>query len=220
MDLDLKAPKRNVIVRIMLDNKERYQLTEDIEILIQKGFDFNRRIDAASFGVCIDDADNEIPKGAEILIHHNASDPSYFIHDLSSEGKNVFSIPNDMCFVYRVNGGEWQPCKDFIISERIFQPYNGVIHGVEHNQLKKHLWVVKGNIEDAPTIENKAVFSGQHNDYEIIFHDKGREASLIRSRKRDIFAIDDSITEKVKLGELLVGKNHKDARIWQANLQT
>jgi len=102
----MKALKGNVIIKINTKQKWKYALTEDIELYIEKGFDFNKRQDMPSRAEVIDG--EGLPAGAEILIHHNATGDSYevpYIHEFLTEEEieedyKIYSIPMDMCFAY------------------------------------------------------------------------------------------------------------------------
>lgn len=207
--MNLKAVERNYLVRMIMDNKEKYKLTDDIEIEIQRGYEFNRRLDACSFAIIIDG--EGLPTGAEALVHHNAGTPSFQVPNLKNEGQDVYSIPTDFLFCYREEGKDWMPAKDFLITKRIFKKYEGALFGIEPEQVSQRLYIEKG-VYPNYEVEGKVCVVTKHSDYEIIFHDNGKEKSLVRTRTRELIAIDKNLTDEVKNGNLLIGNNLKDVK--------
>jgi hypothetical protein len=61
--------------------------------------------------------------------------------------------------------------------------------------------------------EGQALVTLVNCDYEIVFHNtENREERLIRTRHREVLATDEGLLEKIKSGELLVGRSPKDAK--------
>lgn len=210
----LKAPSRNVLIKIQLDNKEIYIFDNGNQLVISKGFDFNRRKDSPSFAKVVD-GDN-IPKGAVCLIHHNASHDSFKVFGVKDdEGKtinNLFSVAEDMVYMYKEEGKDWMPYKDFLITYRIFKPYLGILTGIEPEQVKQRLYIRKGNIPNYE-VDGKVLFVTPFSDYECIFHENGKETSVIRTRSREVLGIDLDLTRRVLKGEYLIGNNLQTAKI-------
>lgn len=211
--MKLKAPVRNVLVRMQLDNKEKYKFANGMEIQIMKGFDFNKRIDSPSIGEVVDGI---IPTGAMCLLHHNSSHDSFKVFGYKNEAgkliENLYSVAEDMVFCYKENGKEWQPMKDFLITLRIFKPYEGVLTGIEPKQIIQRLYCLSGKVSDYK-VEGKAIIVTKHSDYEIIFHQDGKPSSIIRTRLRECLGIDYDLTNEIKNGKLLIGNNLEDAKI-------
>jgi len=205
--------KGKVIVKINFKQKEKYQLTEGVTIEWQRGYNFNLREDRAASGYVIDG--EGLPVGAYVLTNYLATEPSYEITNqtiLTDEEKEigfkVVSIPQDMVFCYLENG-EWQPYFEYLITTRIFKEYKGVLVGIENEQIKNRLYVIKGEIEWDGVKEDlagKVCIVTEFSDYQIIFHDTdSKEQSVIRTRDREVLAVDNTLTKDVQNGELLIG---------------
>lgn len=224
-----KALRGQVLFKVDTRQKETLSLTDDITISISKGYDFNLRVERSSRGICIDG--EGIPEGADICFHHNATDATFQVppqHFLTQEevlaGWGVYNADCDSVFIYRVNG-VWHPYKNFLITSRIFKKYVGAMVGVPTEQIKNRLYVVSGtdrieqNIsakeykEPINDLSGKVIVVTENSDYQIIFHDTdNKEYSVIRTRAREVLAIDNELTERVNNGEYLVGITEKDAQ--------
>ena len=207
----MKAIKTNIIIRMNVRQKEWYQLAEGVVIEWQRTYNFNLREDRASYGYAVDGGN--VPSGAPILCHHLSTEPSYLIENdtiLSEverkEGFRIFSIPIDMCFAY-LKDDEWIPCKDFLITERLYVPYKGKLEGIGNQLVKNRMFVISGYDEWGEVdLSGKCVVSLDNTDYEIIFHrEDNKEYRLIRSRSREIIAVDEQLTKDLKKGKYLKG---------------
>jgi hypothetical protein len=211
--MNIKATERNVIVKIELDNKEKYRFSNGTEIIIQKGFDYNLRQDAPSLAEIVDGDD--LPSGSLCLVHHNASHPTFNIPNIfdeeGNEIKNLYSISTDMVFCYKEENKNWHPTKEFLITLRLYKEYKGFLVGIEPEQIPQMLYVVSGKVNGID-LSGKVVITSKFSDYEIIFHEDGRETSLVRTRVREIFGINNELTEQVMNGEILIGSNLKKAK--------
>ena len=126
--MKVKSINGKILIKMNIKQKEKFALTRDINIEIQKGFNFNLREDRASFGYILDG--NKMTKGAACLVHHLSIEPTYevpYIHYFLDDadikaGFKVYNIPVDMCFCYREGYADWQPCENFLITQRIFTP--------------------------------------------------------------------------------------------------
>jgi hypothetical protein len=214
----MKALRGKILVKMDTRQKEKYSLTKDITIKIDRGFNFNRREDYPSRAEVIDG--DGLPPGAPCLLHHNAIEKTYEIAGIVTEeermeGIKVFSIPVDMCFCYFEND-EWVPCKNFLITSRIFKPYKGSLVGIDPEQIKNRMYVVKGLDEwdgETKDLAGKVLVTLVNCDYQIIWHSKeNREETLIRTRHREIIAIDEALTKEVHKGKYIVGVTHQTAK--------
>lgn len=216
--MKIKSPKGRIVIKIDTKQKEKYALTNDVTIHIDRGYNFNRREDYPSRAEVIN-CEN-IPEGTTCLVHHNATEPTYHVEaeqiltiEEKEQGYKILSIPEDMLFCYFEND-EWQPYKNFLITQRIFKPYKGGLIGIEHEQVKNRLYVVKGMVEEKD-LSGKVCLVTDNSDYEIIFHNKdNRPESLIRTREREILGVDHITLDKIKKGELLVGLNQSSAKLF------
>lgn len=164
-----------------------------------------------------------IPKGSEILVHHNAMQDTYRIfnykqiggEDAASEVK-YYSIPEGFCFIWKDENNTWQPIKPFETALRIFIPYKGFIQGIDHTKIADTLFVTSGELN------GKAVKTLKSCDYCITFKDiNGKDGRVIRFRpygdereKRDeeAIAIIHEITDKILSDEYLIGIDISDAK--------
>jgi hypothetical protein len=215
----MKAIRGKVLVRIDTKQKERYALEGGPTIIIEKGYNFNLREDRASMGEVVHAYD--IPTGAMVLIHHNATDKTYSVESndiLTDEeyrnGHRILSIPEDMVFCYNEGSG-WIPCKNFLLTKRIFKPYKGSLVGIQPEQVKNRMYVVSGWDEwdgKKKDLSGEVVVSLVNCDYLVIWHTKeNKEDMLIRTRHREIIGLDSGLKKDIQKGKYLIGNTLKDA---------
>lgn len=191
-------------------------------ISLQRKFDcFDRKYTQPVNAIVIDSA--IIPKGAEVLLHHNATHGTYELPDyIGLDGEHLsgneryFSIPETECYAWRINGSEWNPTPGFEFGLRIFKPYEGGLVGILPKHIKNKLLITSGEYC------GKAVMTKGACDYEVIFQDSnGREGRLIRLRhfekeeaniREEIVAVDYETTENIESGKYLVGLSPSDAK--------
>jgi hypothetical protein len=162
-----------------------------------------------------------IPAGAEILIHHNATHDTYKIFNYqrptaeASSDIQYFSIPIEECFMWREEkSSTWNALNNFITGLRIFEPYNGFLQGIDPSLIKNKIYVTSGGL--AGNVVGTVISS----DYEIIYqNDDGTEGKIIRLRyypegndRNEVISVEHEYTERVKNGELLVGYSISDAK--------
>ena len=210
----LNAVPNRVLVLIDLNGKNWHTFEGGLKIKLARGTDnFDKKYTEPVNAICLDGKD--IPKGAEILIHHNSShdvNRIFNYKNLSSEDTvstvKIYSIPIEECFLWRENKGEWQPTHGFVIAERVFKPYTGMITGIEPTQIKDVLYIKTGELS------GKVVHTLKSSDYPIIFQDNGRENVVIRCRhyeneykheREEVTAINHTFTEQLNEGKLLIG---------------
>ena len=220
----LKAPKGRVIISVDLDYKNSHQLTKDIKIRLERDVEqLNYRIKMPTNATIIY-AEN-IPIGAEVIINHNATHPVNLINDfddfdgdLISSEIAYFSIPETDCYIWRMDGEtEWKPCKNFIIGERVYKKYDGLLEDVKGEELKNYLYVTSEG-----KFKGKIVKTLHAALYQMHFQEKnGRESSLIRCRhfpdeednpREEIIAIDNEKTKLKKEGKIICGLSYDTAK--------
>lgn len=215
------ATWKRIFIVCNLNYKDSHTFEGGETISLQRKFDnFNRRHTQPVNAIVIHS--ENIPKGAEVLCHHNATHGTYEIPDyigldgeFLSGSEKYFSIPETECYAWRISGGKWNPTPGFEFGLRIFSPYTGSLSGMLPKQIKNKLLITSGEYS------GKVVLTKSHCDYEIIFQsENGREERLIRLRhfneaeniREEILGVDNSATKKVELGEYLVGLSPKDAK--------
>jgi hypothetical protein len=235
--MNLKAVENRVIVLIDIEGKNSYRFENGTVIRFERNWDTFDQKHTQPVNATVIDAKN-IPIGAEILVHHNSCHPvnevfnhSFLSGEQIASGIKVFSIPETDCYVWRISepepvkidgkynyyrqGGEWQPLPGFILAERVYEPYRGIIEGIEPKLLKQRLYIKTGELKGNVVITLKAA------DYQITFQDSnGRENRLIRCRhfegdwneREEIIAIDHYNTERLLNGELLIGLESNNAK--------
>lgn len=208
-----------IIVAIDHDKKNWHQFEDGTKIRLERKYDnFNMRY-VNPVNAIVVSAEN-IPEGAEILIHHNSIHDTNRVFDHNQlSGKNeaseikYYSLKEDEAFAWRADTG-WNPLPGYDFALRIFKPYIGILEGIEPTEIKNHLYLLTGDHKEKVGITIK------YCDYEIIFQDlSGREGNLIRirtngddSREPEVIAIHNGYTQQVKNGDLLVGLNKNDAK--------
>lgn len=207
-----KATYQRVFISVNMDFKNSTRLN-GADIKLQRQTDnFDRKYTQPVNAIVIDAAN--IPRGAEILCHHNATHATYEIPDYKgldgeylSGTERYFSIPESECYAWRIGGEDWQPANGYAFGLRIFKPYAGGLVGLLPTQVKNKLYITTGDLK------GKAVLTKAACDYTIIYQNEhGKEAQLIRLRhynkpelREEIIAIDNETTDAIENGELLIG---------------
>lgn len=223
---ELKHVEGRVICSVDLEAKNYHTFSNGIKIRRERQFnELNRRITEPTNAIVISGKD--IPSGVEILIHPNA------VHDVNKifnykrlsgndEASDVkyYAIREADCFAW-LDKDVWKPLKPFETALRVYEPYNGVLQGVQPKQIKDCLYVTSGRLY------GKVVKTVVASDYEIIFQDiTGREGRLIRfrpdgdeknNREPEAIAILNDLTKKVNEGKYLVGISISDAKPLKEN---
>lgn len=220
--MNLEAVNERVIVLVDLNQKNFHTFACGVIIHHERNWDnFDKKHTEQVLGTVIS-ADN-IPTGSLVLFHHNGTHDVNRIHGHSmlsgddiASGMAVFSILENEIYLYRDGFGMWEPTKGFVIAERVFEPYKGVIQNIPHKKLKDTLYIKTGEFA------GKVVRTLKSADYEIIFRSPttGQEQKIIRCRhfeneyneREEIVAIDHTLTERLMKGELMVGTSESDCK--------
>ena len=204
----LKHTYGRVIIAVNLESKNSHTFQNGQKIYIGRQFNNLNRRETHPVNAIVVDAEN-IPAGSEILIHPNSTQDSYKIYNFDDELSDIryYSVPESECYLWK-KYGDWKPLKGYATALRVFIPYNGVIEGIPNEQIKNVLYITSGEFN------GKVVRTLKSCDYEIIFMgEKGVEERRIRCRhyedeyneREEIVGVDESLTEKVINGELLIG---------------
>jgi len=217
----MKHVEGRIVIRIDLNYKKSHKFEDGTVIKLERGWNnLNCREKNETNAIVVSAED--IPTGAELLIHHNASHDSYkiFNHDELS-GKDIasnieyYSIPEEQAFFWRKDSETWNPIKGYATGLRVFKPYKGILHGIEATKVKDTLYVTSGELKGQVCHTLKAA------DYEIIFQDlDGREHRVIRFRHSDTEAIDREeitaishyLTKELEKGNLNIGLTPTDCK--------
>jgi hypothetical protein len=218
--MKLKSPANRVIIKVDLESKNSHTFKDGTKIKLERQYDnFNMRYVKPVNAEVVNAKD--IPEGAEILIHHNATHDTYKIFNYqrptaeASSDVQYFSIPIEECFMWRTEkGSTWNALNNFITGLRIFEPYNGFLQGIEPSLIKNKIYVTSGEL--AGNVVGTVISS----DYEIIYqNDDGTEGKIIRLRyypegndRNEVISVEHEYTERVKSGDLLVGYSISDAK--------
>ena len=218
---DLKCVHNRIIIVIDLDGKNTHKFSDGTEIYLGRRFNNLNRRHTEPVNAYVIDAEN-IPKGAEILIHPNAICDANKINNyenISLEQNNsvrYYSIETISAFLWRIKkGSTWNPVENFATALRVFKPYAGNIAGIRPFLIKNVLYITSGELEGK--IVNTLIAA----DYEIIFQgDNGQEQRLIRCRhyenmkhdREEIIAINYELTEQFNYGKLLIGLDTSDCK--------
>lgn len=216
----VSATWKRIFISVKMDLKESHSFDESTKISLNRDVDnFNKRYVRPINGTVIHSA--IIPKGAEVLIHHNATHDTYRIFDYKEiSGEEIasnlkyFSIPETECYAWRTNS-EWHPCPGFEFGLRVFKPYPGALSGILPKQINNKLYITTGEFK------NKVVITKMASDYEMIFQENnGKEGRLVRLRhftepenlREEIIGVDKDATFRVEHNELLVGLSSSDCK--------
>ena len=195
----------------------------------KKGYNFNLREDRASFGYVLNS--QTIPTGAACLVHHLSIEPTYevpYIHyflteEEIKEGFKVYNVPVDMCYCYRELGGEWTPCENFLITQRVYEPAAKIKGGLilpdnmnQPTRVKGVMYIVKGfDTEGGGKVDlsGHVAITTENCDYQIIWHEEdNKEYSLIRTRNREVMGLNNYLTERVNQKKLFLGLKELDCK--------
>jgi len=223
--MKLIAPSNRVIVKVDLESKNSHTFADGTKIRLERVYDnFNMRYVKPVNAEVINSKD--IPEGAEILIHHNATHDTYKIFNYlrptteASSDIQYFSIPIEECFLWRgKDSSTWNPLNSFITGLRIFKPYTGFMEGIKPELVKNKLFITSGELT------GKVVTTVISSDYEIIYQERdGTEGKIIRLRyypdgndRNEVIAVENELTDMVHNGELLIGYNTSDAAKLELN---
>jgi hypothetical protein len=205
-----------VIISINLEGKNSHTFSSGQKIYIGRQFNNLNRRETEPVNAFVVSAEN-IPAGSEILIHPNAIQDSHKIFNFNDNISDVkyYSVPQDLCYIWKSEEGEWNPLKNFATGLRVFEEYTGQILGIDHKKIDNVLYITSGEHK------GKVVHTLKACDYEIIFMgDKGIEERVIRCRhfenevneREEIIGIDDHLTKKIENKELMVGISSTDAK--------
>lgn len=211
-----------VVVKVDTKSKDSHTFESGLTIRRERKFnDFNRRITQPTN--CWVISGEGIPKGAELLVEHNAFHETNRINDYkntfeSEESDRVryFSLETRECYAWRVGAGDWTPIHPYEFALRVIKPYKGKLHNIEPEILKDTLFVTTGELK------GKVVKTVKAADYCLIFQTElGVEGHLIafrpmgdtkRGMEEEAMAILWDETEKVMDGTLLIGTEIKNAK--------
>lgn len=217
-----------IVVKVDMKSKDSHTFESGLTIRRERNFNnFNRR--ETQPVNCIVISGEGIPKGAEILVDHNAFHETNRINDYKNSFESedtdrirYFSLERYECFAWRFENDNWTPLYPFEFGLRIFQPYTGKLENIEPQKMKDTLYVLTGELK------GNVVKTLKGCDYEIIYLDKnGRDSSLIvfrpmgdsvRKLDEEAIAILHEVTEKVNSEEYLVGYEIKDAKPLKENV--
>lgn len=220
-NINLKAPIGRVVIKIDTQYKNQVSFNGGMIRLERQFNELNRRI-TEPVNAFVIDAEN-IPEGAEVLIHHNCLHDVNRVFDCEDlvEGEvatdvKYYSIKENECFLWRKDSTEWQPCTVFATALRVFKPYTGVLENIPHTLIKDTLYVTSGELK------GKCVATIKSADYEVIFqNEKGVEERVIRfrpfgdkenEREEEAIAVMDELTYFIENGIYFVGLNAKDCK--------
>lgn len=218
--MNLKATENRVIVSVDHEAKNWHTFSNGTKIRRERQFnELNRRISEPVNAIVIDG--EGIPPGTEIIIHPNGPTETnriYNFHQLSGEetGSDIkhYSIPKEHCFIWKDSDGNWKPLKPYETALRVYEPYSGLLQGIEPKLIKNVLYVTSGELS------GKVVKTLPACDYVCIFQDtNGQEAQVLRfrpfgdgDREEEAIAIMDELTECLNNGGLLVGLESSKAK--------
>jgi len=216
----IKHAHGRVIIQVDMEFKNSHRFEDGTQIKLVRGVNnFDRKYTEPINAIVM--SSENIPSGAEILIHHNSlHDSNRLFNYKPLSGAEIasdiryFSIPELEAYLWRMGNDEWQPVKGFATALRVFEPYKGILQGIPPKQIKDTLLITSGKLK------GKVVMTLKSSDYQLCFQDNGRERNVIRIRhdddneieREEVVLIHDEFTRKVGNGELLVGLNQSDAK--------
>jgi len=198
----------SVLVEIDIDKKNWHSVEgTDVMLRLERGVEnFNRRETEPVQGIMVSGDIDGCSPGDELLLHHNSTHEMHEVAGVELEyPKKVFSVPISMVYGFN-SSGVWKPTPGFFFGLRVFKLPTGII---SHDpiKIKDTVHVFTGSNKGLVVITLKSC------DYEIVFQDRGREASLIRIRDEEVLAVDNESLKKIQKGEYISGVDIKHAQI-------
>lgn len=212
---NLKAVEGRILVKANIENKNYHTLENGQKIRLERQFNNLNRRETEPVNAWVIDGEG-IPKGSEILVHHNSIHDTNRVFGYKEKSKEVqyFSIPKEECFFWKGEDGKWKAVPPFETALRVYEPYRGIIEGVEPTLIKDTLYVTSGKLKGNVVKTLKAC------DYEIVFQSsEGREERMIRfrpfgdektNREPEAIAILDEYNKRLYSKDLLVGLSVKN----------
>lgn len=217
----LKHVENKVVIKVDPESKNSWTFSNGQSIRLERQWNNLNRRETEPVNAWVVSAEN-IKEGSEILIHPNAVTESYRIYNYTPlSGEEIagqwkyYGIPEEMCYLYREDE-RWLPLKGFVVGQRVFEPYTGMIEGIQPTQIKNVLYIESGELTGNVVQTLKA------SDYEIIFQGtNGQEQRIIRCRhfpddpdneRQEVIAIRHDLTERVNEGQLHIGLNPSAAK--------
>lgn len=213
--------ENRIVVAIDHEKKNWHQFEDGTKIRLERKYDnFNMRIVNPVNAIVV--SGENIPEGAEVIVHHNCAHETNLINNFQPLSGSVqasdikyYSISENEAFAWH-DGNEWQPLKGYAFALRIFKGYKGILQGIEPTLINGILWIITGEYK------NKACITLKAADYQLVFQDRNnKEGNIIRLRTEDnpkdqreseVIAIHNDYTNKVLNGELWVGLTKSDAK--------
>lgn len=215
--VSLKKVPGRIIVKINMEEKNFHVFRSGLKIRRERKFnEFNRRITQPINAYVV--SGEGVEEGAEILISHNATHDVNRIFDYEGEKQDsdirYFSLPEEDCFAWKNEEGEWVPVRGYTFGYRVFKPYVGIMQNIPPTQVRDVLYITTGEFK------GNVVHTLNASDYCIVYQDTdGQENYIIRCRhyeednvREEIIAINHELTEKVQNQELLIGIEISDAK--------
>lgn len=217
----MKPSKNRLLITINSELKNTYNLTDGVTIvLLRDEMQFDGRIKNAVQGYIYGTT-------TEVLLDHNSHHRVNEVldHDiLLPEHTGLYSILKSEIYAYRQDdNNDWLPHTweddngehGFLLVERVWESYNGLLVGLGPKVMKNRLFVSEGRYK------HKVLITENHCDYTIVYQERnGREASLTRMRDNEfeIVGVDDELTGKVLSGKLLIGETGTTAKEFNENV--
>lgn len=220
----MKAPIGKLLIKVDTEQKNGYTFSNGTEIVMRRDIEnLDKSYTQQVMGEIIDS--EYIPKGSLVLFHHNEThevnvvfDSDYLTKEEQINGFKVISIKETQCFLWKEKGAkDWLPLKSFCTALRVFEPYSGVLLGIEPKLIKNVLYIRSGEFF------GKIVHVLKASDYKITFrNEKGIDEHIIRCRnfeddkgneRQEVTAISGYLTEKLNNGELLIGITSNDCKV-------
>lgn len=216
-DDQIKCVPDKVIVKVDNNSKDYHTFEDGTKIARLRRFNNLNFRETNPVNAWVIDAEN-IPKGVEILVHHNSIHDSNKIFGYKDKSPDIsyYSILINDCFLWKDEDGEWNPIEPFETALRVFKPYIGSLANIEPTLIPDTLYVTSGSLKGNIVKTLKAC------DFEVVFQGaNGREQRIIRFRpngcaksRRDpeAIAVLDDLNDLLKNGQLLVGLSPTDAK--------
>lgn len=214
---EIKCVPDKVIVKIDNNSKDYHTFEDGTKITRLRRFNNLNFRETSPVNAWVIDAEN-IPKGVEILVHHNSIHDSNKIFGYKDKSPDIsyYSILINDCFLWKDEDGKWKPINPFETALRVFKPYTGKLDNIEPTLMPDMLYVTSGSLKGNIVKTLKAC------DFEVVFQgSNGREQRIIRfrpdgcvksRREPEAIAILNDLNEMLFNGELLVGLTPSDAK--------
>jgi hypothetical protein len=221
---DIIPSNDRVLIAVDLKYKDRVLLGES-GVVLERPRDYdnlNHRETKISQGWVVNS--DYLPIGSEVLVSHNSFHDTNRLFGLDIEIEllniGVYAVPKMETYCYKYGSKKWNACEGFLLGMKLFEPYNGIIEGIEPKEIKRTLFVtsdckLKHKVVDTVNAAVLPIVFNDEDFNEIIINRIRHFPNESDNVREEVLCINQEKTKKVLKGELLIGNNKSDCKKYQ-----